>query len=127
MRKAIFLALAIGIIFAFVAAPVSAQTWEGKMDGDGYTNTSTNLNQWQYFSGGCGDSCKGINAMKMSSGQSGEAGLWLSGKEKKVDLVTGSGEFKYYTGYNQENYSPNGFQKSWGEQSGKVTGFIKSH
>lgn len=128
-KIAMVLCIALTMVFAFAltTAPAQAQTWKGNMQGTGYTDTSTNLTQWKSFSGGCGNSCGKSSNMNMGAQQSGNAGLRLSGKEQKVDLVKGSGDFGYNTGYSQKQAAPGSFQESWGSQYGEVSGTIKSH
>ncbi|MFA5776999.1 MAG: hypothetical protein WC906_00985 [Parcubacteria group bacterium] len=121
MKKAMFLTLIIGIVFAFTTTPASAQ-WVG--EGSGYVDTATNtfLNVGTMKTG-CGDACNFGKSYFMEAQQAGSLSIGAKGYERNPDLVRVDMSGGYDTGYEQAREIPGGFQRQYGEQwgSGKIT------
>lgn len=120
MKRIIFAVMIMGIMFAFAAAPASAQNWEGKGEGWVDTKTVTYLNAGSSYTG-CGSCNFGKNYF-MEGAQAGSLSIGAKGSERNPDLVFVNMEGGYNTGYEQGRSIPGGYQSQWGEQwaSGQV-------
>ncbi len=108
MRKVTVIFLALSFLFSSAAVALAGGGFKtfGKVDGETYTNTQTDM--FKNFGHHSFE-------MGMSAKQDGETDLSLKGRDV-------SGNFGYKSGYNQEQSSSNGHQTQWGMQYGNVKG-----